>query len=46
MLDRTGKHSIYTQFEDKEIMFHVATMLPFSHAEEQQLDRKRHLGFH
>lgn len=43
-IDRTGKHSIYTQYEGMEIMFHVATMLPFSHAEEQQLDRKRHLG--
>jgi len=39
----TGEESLYTQFEDKEVMFHVSTMLPFSDGE-QQLARKRHIG--
>jgi len=40
----TGTHSIHTQFEGSEIMFHVSTMLPFSMDNPQQLERKRHLG--
>ena len=27
--DQTGTHSIYTQFQDVEIMFHVGPLLPF-----------------
>lgn len=41
--DLTGEQSLYTSFEDKEIMFHVSTMLPHSD-DEQQLARKRHIG--
>jgi RAP1 GTPase activating protein 1 len=42
--ESTGSHSVYTQFEGNEIMFHVSTMLPFSTDNPQQLERKRHLG--
>lgn len=42
--DSTGTHSIHRQFDAKEIMFHVSTMLPFSAHDPQQLERKRHLG--
>ncbi len=40
----TGTHSVYTTFEDVEIMFHVATFIPFSPNDVQQVERKRHLG--
>eukprot|EP01126_Amoeba_proteus_P058928 TRINITY_DN7666_c0_g2_i6.p1 TRINITY_DN7666_c0_g2~~TRINITY_DN7666_c0_g2_i6.p1 ORF type:complete len:442 (-),score=85.55 TRINITY_DN7666_c0_g2_i6:123-1448(-) len=36
--------SLYTMYQGKEIMFHVATMLPFCPTDEQQIERKRHLG--
>jgi hypothetical protein len=42
--DTTGTHSIYTKFRDKEIMFHVSTLLPFTLNDKQQLTRKRHIG--
>ncbi|ELR11121.1 RapGAP/RanGAP domain containing protein [Acanthamoeba castellanii str. Neff] len=42
--DSTGTHSVHTRFKDFEIMFHVSTLLPFNPADEQQLERKRHLG--
>lgn len=42
--ERTGRYSYYAAFDEKEIMFHVSTLLPFSANDEQQLDRKRHLG--
>merc|ERR1719419_756179 len=29
---------------DKEVMFHVATLLPYSETDSQQLQRKRHIG--
>lgn len=40
----TGDAAIYEVFEDREIMFHVSTMLPFTHGDPQQLQRKRHIG--
>jgi len=40
----SGTHSIYTKYEDVEIMFHVSTLLPFSECDEQQVERKRFLG--
>ncbi|XP_064396401.1 GTPase-activating Rap/Ran-GAP domain-like protein 3 isoform X3 [Halichondria panicea] len=40
----TGKTSVYTVFEGHEIMFHVSTLLPYSTGNEQQLERKRHIG--
>ncbi|XP_076451766.1 uncharacterized protein LOC143287560 isoform X2 [Babylonia areolata] len=41
---QTGSESVYTEFKDKEIMFHVSTMLPHSSADPQQLQKKRHIG--
>ena len=40
----TGTHSVHTVHRETEIMFHVSTMLPFSKANRQQVDRKRHIG--
>lgn len=40
----TGKESVYTKWQGYEIMFHVATFLPFTPNERQQLERKRHIG--
>ena len=40
----TGTHSVYTEYRDFEIMFHVSTLLPFIPDDQQQLERKRHLG--
>lgn len=42
--DRSGKHSIFTQFSDYEIMFHVSTLLPFEESDPQQIERKKHIG--
>ncbi|CAF0742340.1 unnamed protein product [Rotaria sordida] len=42
--DHTGTESIYEQFNNHEIMFHVSTLLPHSKIERQQLERKRHIG--
>jgi RAP1 GTPase activating protein 1 len=41
---KTGTHSIYTNFQGYEIMFHVSTYLPFEEDDSQQVARKRHLG--
>uniref|UniRef100_A0A8C4RB57 Signal induced proliferation associated 1 like 3 n=1 Tax=Erpetoichthys calabaricus TaxID=27687 RepID=A0A8C4RB57_ERPCA len=42
--DSTGTHSLYTTYQDYEIMFHVSTMLPYTPNNRQQLLRKRHIG--
>lgn len=42
--DSTGLWSVYAQYQDREIMFHVSTMLPFTPNNKQQLLRKRHIG--
>ncbi|XP_048883703.1 signal-induced proliferation-associated 1-like protein 3 isoform X3 [Brienomyrus brachyistius] len=42
--DSTGTHSLYTKYQDYEIMFHVSTMLPYTPSNTQQLLRKRHIG--
>lgn len=42
--DSTGTHSVYSTYQDCEIMFHVSTMLPFTPNNRQQLLRKRHIG--
>ncbi|XP_067400015.1 signal-induced proliferation-associated protein 1 [Emydura macquarii macquarii] len=42
--DSTGTHSLYTTYQDYEIMFHVSTMLPYTPNNSQQLLRKRHIG--
>lgn len=40
----TGDVAIYEVFEEREIIFHVSTMLPFTNGDPQQLQRKRHIG--
>ncbi|XP_070576551.1 signal-induced proliferation-associated 1-like protein 1 [Ptychodera flava] len=42
--DSTGTHSLYTTYQNNEIMFHVSTMLPYTPNNKQQLLRKRHIG--
>ncbi|CAM2706512.1 unnamed protein product [Rotaria socialis] len=42
--DQTGTVSIYENFNNHEIMFHVSTLLPHSKIERQQVERKRHIG--
>ncbi|KAK1154872.1 signal-induced proliferation-associated 1-like protein 2 isoform X1 [Acipenser oxyrinchus oxyrinchus] len=42
--DSTGLYSLYTRYQDYEIMFHVSTMLPYTANNNQQLLRKRHIG--
>ncbi|XP_039250211.2 uncharacterized protein LOC120327908 isoform X7 [Styela clava] len=40
----TGDTSVYGKYADKEVMFHVSTMLPYIEGDRQQLQRKRHIG--
>jgi len=42
--DTTGTHSVFTKWNDYEIMFHVAPLLPFDSADSQRVERKRHIG--
>ena len=35
--DSTGTHSLYTNYKDYEIMFHVSTMLPYTPNNKQQV---------
>lgn len=42
--DSTGQYSVFTTYQDCEVMFHVSTMLPYSANNRQQLSRKRHIG--
>jgi hypothetical protein len=35
--DTTGEYSIFTEFENSEIMFHVSTLLPFTPVNKQQV---------
>lgn len=41
---QTGEYSIYENYQEKEIMFHVSTLLPYNKNDHQQLERKRHIG--
>uniref|UniRef100_G3P822 Rap-GAP domain-containing protein n=1 Tax=Gasterosteus aculeatus aculeatus TaxID=481459 RepID=G3P822_GASAC len=41
---QTGREAVATSFHGREIMFHVATKLPFTDGDPQQLQRKRHIG--
>lgn len=41
---QTGEYSVYETFQNKEIMFHVSTLLPYNKNDNQQLERKRHIG--
>eukprot|EP00128_Syssomonas_multiformis_P005399 Colp12_sorted_trinity150504_noHs@27712 len=42
--NRTGFFSVYRKWKEKEVMFHVSTLLPFSQQDSQQIQRKRHIG--
>jgi len=42
--DSTGSYSLYSKFQNREIMFHVSTLLPWTPNNKQQLLRKRHIG--
>ncbi|KAL1115649.1 hypothetical protein AAG570_005939 [Ranatra chinensis] len=41
---QTGEEAIYQVFKEREIIFHVSTMLPYTDNDPQQLQRKRHIG--
>ncbi|XP_034030439.1 rap1 GTPase-activating protein 1 isoform X4 [Thalassophryne amazonica] len=41
---QTGTEAVFTSFHERQIMFHVATKLPFTEGDPQQLQRKRHIG--
>ncbi|XP_059396413.1 rap1 GTPase-activating protein 1-like isoform X10 [Carassius carassius] len=41
---QTGSESVYHNFHNKEIMFHVSTKLPYTEGDTQQLQKKRHIG--
>ncbi|XP_050736059.1 rap1 GTPase-activating protein 1-like isoform X4 [Eriocheir sinensis] len=41
---QTGEESVYEVFREKEVMFHVSTLLPYKEQDPQQLERKRHIG--
>jgi signal-induced proliferation-associated 1 like protein 1 len=43
-MDSTGLYSLYSQYQDRELMFHVSSLLPFTPNNRQQLLRKRHIG--
>ncbi|KAF5296515.1 hypothetical protein FQR65_LT01505 [Abscondita terminalis] len=40
----TGEEAIYEIYKEREIMFHVSTLLPYTESDPQQLQRKRHIG--
>jgi hypothetical protein len=40
----TGLYSIYSTYQQYEVMFHVSTLLPFQVDDLQRVERKRHLG--
>ncbi|XP_018327359.1 uncharacterized protein LOC108738444 [Agrilus planipennis] len=42
--DLTGLYSVYTNWRNIEIMFHVSTLLPYERHDPQKLQRKRHIG--
>ncbi|KRF81526.1 rap1 GTPase-activating protein 1 isoform X2 [Drosophila virilis] len=40
----TGDTAVYEVFKEREVMFHVSTLLPHTEGDPQQLQRKRHIG--
>ncbi|XP_052756915.1 rap1 GTPase-activating protein 1 isoform X2 [Galleria mellonella] len=44
MNGHTGSEAVYEQYHNREIMFHVAPLLPHTAGDAQQLQRKRHVG--
>ncbi|KAJ3153913.1 Signal-induced proliferation-associated protein 1 [Geranomyces variabilis] len=41
---QTGTHSIFTKYRQFDVMFHVSTYLPYKREDQQQIQRKRHIG--
>lgn len=41
---QTGDSAVYEVFRGREVLFHVASLLPYSPGDAQQLQRKRHIG--
>ncbi|CAL8367311.1 unnamed protein product, partial [Lota lota] len=41
---QTGTESVYSNYRNKEVMFHVSTKLPYTKGDAQQVQRKRHIG--
>ncbi|XP_062422028.1 rap1 GTPase-activating protein 1-like isoform X18 [Pungitius pungitius] len=41
---QTGTESVYCNYRNREVMFHVSTKLPYTDGDTQQLQRKRHIG--
>lgn len=41
---QTGDEAVYQMFKDREIIFHVSSLLPYTDNDPQQLQRKRHIG--
>ena len=44
LANNTGTQSIYTKWQGYEVMYHVATLLPYRPEDPQQLEKKRHIG--
>ena len=42
--NQTGKEAVFATYQDCEIVFHVARLLPYCESDKQQLARKRHIG--
>jgi len=40
----SGTHSVYTKYQNSEIMLHVSTLLPHTPANPIQIERKKHIG--
>ncbi|KAJ1926271.1 hypothetical protein IWQ60_003927 [Tieghemiomyces parasiticus] len=40
----TGEKSLFATWNDHEVMFHVAPLLPLQPKDPQQIERKRHIG--
>eukprot|EP01104_Vermistella_antarctica_P006472 TRINITY_DN1717_c0_g1_i1.p1 TRINITY_DN1717_c0_g1~~TRINITY_DN1717_c0_g1_i1.p1 ORF type:complete len:376 (+),score=90.65 TRINITY_DN1717_c0_g1_i1:187-1314(+) len=40
----TGPTSLFHEYNNSEVMFHVSTLLPWNEMDKQQLERKRHIG--
>lgn len=40
----TGKESFFVEYQDREVMFHVAPLLPYHENDPQRVERKRHIG--
>ena len=37
LADTTGEYSVFTEYENSEVMFHISTLLPFTPANKQQV---------